>query len=559
MSTTTAARSAPDALPDALGSPAVQRTAGFCLLTLLAIWARSFWLGADLHMDELYHLLAGQGWLATGEPRIADGVYERSWLFTGLVAQSMKVLGTEPAAVRLPSVLFGTALVLLVFTWLRRIAGPIAAWTGGLLLALSPLAVEVSQLTRFYALHALVFWLAAVALYRLVEGSDGRRARIGLGVATPLLLTLAWHLQLLTAIGSLGLGLWLAWMMTPRAIRWTRRGGSARYLVAGGLLLSAGLVGLVAIHAGLPQEAWAKLRYAPGWATSLQNQVHFYHIWLLTQFPLLWPATGFLAIAALAFRPRAAGFCIAVFGTTLVLESVAGHKAERYIYFVLPFLMALWGIGLQSIAGALASAIGREADAAAAGSLAFLPRGLARMSLLTGAVLFTFVASGGPAQLLFHLAKGKTPIDSGRLSAEWQALPAVAHPWLEGAEVVLASNELAALWWLGRTDYLVHGSRLSELAPGALEGIDPRTGLPVIATPESVADIIACYRSGLIVLDWRDHGPAGVSDAIRARIATLTALVPMPEFHDLLVHRWQHEGPVRPCAAGLPKRAGGVA
>lgn len=558
MSTTTTVQAAPGAFSSAVGSPAVQRTAELCLLSLLAIWARSFWLTADVHMDELYHLLAGQGWLATGEPRIADGLYQRSWLFTWLVAWTMKLFGAELATVRLPSVLFGTALVLLVFTWLRKVAGPVAAWTGGLLLALTPLAVEVSQLTRFYALHALVFWLAAAALYRLVQGEDDGPRKTALGIAIVLLLALGWHLQLLTALGGLGLGLWLTWILAPPALRWVRCGGPRHFLVAGGTVAAAALAVLLAFHLGLPQEAWAKLRYAPGWATSLKNQVHFYHIWLLNAYPLLWPATGFLTIAALAFRPRAAGLCLAVFGTTLVLASVAGHKADRYIYFALPFLVALWGIGLQSVASALAAGLGRQADAAAPCSLGFLPRALARSILLTGAVLFAVVASGGPAQLLFHFAKGKAPIDPGRLSAEWQALPAAVEPWLQDAEAVLTSNELAALWWLGRAEYLVHASRLSELTPGALEGFDPRTGLPVIATEASIAGAIACHRSGLIVLDWREHGPAGVSDALRARIAALATAVPTPGFDDLQVYRWQHEGAVPACGAGLPVRAGGA-
>lgn len=527
------------------------------LLMLLAAWLRTFWLDAPVHMDELYHVLAGAGWLESGETRIADGLYERSWLYTVLVGLGSTVTDGPLLFGRLSSIVFGCVLVGLVFAWLRGVAGSIAAWTAGLLLTLAPLAVELSQLARFYALHGTVFWLAAMALWRVVEGDDPTLRRIVIGLAGLGLAVLAWHLQLVTLLGAVGGLGWATLMLAPGIWRRVRSGGRGIQALAAAALFAGGLGAALAVAAGLPQMFWQELRHAPGWALSLKNQAHFYHIYLLGQFPLFWPATAVLGVAAIAFRPRAAAFCLMIFGATLILESLGGHKAYRYLYFALPFLFALWGLGVQAIWHRLVPAIVAEAAAAAARLPDGFPKRAARDALVATTALFLIVASGGPAQLLFHLAKGKDPIDAGRLTTDWQAIVPALRPWLEDADVVLTSNELAALHWLGRADLVVHGSRLSEQDLDADEGIDPRTGLLVIRTPERVAAAIACHRSGLVVLDDRDQGWSGVPEVTRAAIAAGTRRLELPGVRNLQLFTWRHDQPLPACPA--PAAAGGAA
>ena len=43
--------------------------------------------GLAVH-DEIHHILAAQGLIATGEPRIAEGLYTRGYVYTWMVAQS---------------------------------------------------------------------------------------------------------------------------------------------------------------------------------------------------------------------------------------------------------------------------------------------------------------------------------------------------------------------------------------------------------------------------------------------------------------------------------------
>ena len=80
-------------------------------------------LGRMAHPDEFHHILAAQGLLATGEPRIAEGVYTRVYLQTWLVAKSFSLFGDSLAAARVPSLIATALLVATLFAWLRREAG----------------------------------------------------------------------------------------------------------------------------------------------------------------------------------------------------------------------------------------------------------------------------------------------------------------------------------------------------------------------------------------------------------------------------------------------------
>ena len=160
-------------------------------------------LGHLPHPDELYHILAAQGWLATGEPRIGDGFYTRALPQTWLIAQSLALFGDTLAAARVPSVLFMSLLAVALFLWLRREAGAGAAWLGAGLFAISPFAIAIAQFARFYAPQCLSFGLACWLVYAGMSRAGTRRL-VYLALALPLLI-FASYLQPTTLIGIVGL------------------------------------------------------------------------------------------------------------------------------------------------------------------------------------------------------------------------------------------------------------------------------------------------------------------------------------------------------------------
>jgi 4-amino-4-deoxy-L-arabinose transferase-like glycosyltransferase len=535
-------------------APAASEIAGLLeplLLCGLALAVRLAWLHADLHIDELYHLLAARGWSESGIPRIGEGVYDRAFLFTALIGWWQEIFGAGVLVARLPSVVAGTALVLAVFLWTRRVAGPLAAWIAGLLLAFSPIAVELSQLTRFYALHALLFWLVAVCTWHaLAPGTalGSRLAAIALGLLSALL---AAHLQLLTLIGFAGLGLWLAGLLVAPVWMWLRAQGAIGLVIASAVLTAAILALALAAAAGLADPIWHQYRWTPLWAQQFQNQVHFYHVRLAEQYPVLWPLTGFAAFAALSFRPRAAAFCATVFGVAFLSASFAGMKDDRYLVFALPFLFALWGMALAAVAAPLTHALLALIERARGLAAPWLPAGPTGAVALAAAALFALSAGGASSRLAFDLARGKLPEGPGRITPDWAAARTALAPWLEDADAVITSDEMAALFHLDRSDALISGTRLSEIGDGREFGRDPRTGIAVISSPASLRALIACREDGLVILSERDLAfDWAVRPETVAALATAATPMPVPGLDELRVFRWRTPAAaLRPCPA----------
>src|SRR5689334_14808089 len=122
-------------------------------------------LGRPPHPDELYQIIPAEGLLASGAPRLADGLYARALAQTWIIAESLRLFGHSLAAARLSSLLGVAGAVTLLFWWLRREAGPAAAWTAALGFALSPFALTTAQFARIYGLQTFCFLLACLPTY----------------------------------------------------------------------------------------------------------------------------------------------------------------------------------------------------------------------------------------------------------------------------------------------------------------------------------------------------------------------------------------------------------
>ena len=124
-----------------------------------------FTIGLDRppEFDELYHVLAARGWLATGELRIADGLYERTALYSMLIGLLFERLGESLVVARLPSVAASAVLAAALFA----AAGP-TTWG----------AVRVGSTELRLAAGALVVG----AVLGLVAGDRGTSARVRWGL-----------------------------------------------------------------------------------------------------------------------------------------------------------------------------------------------------------------------------------------------------------------------------------------------------------------------------------------------------------------------------------------
>ena len=519
-------------------------------VVLLALALRLVHLDEPPHFDELYHLLAARGWLAEGEFRIAEGVYDRGSAFTLLVASFFAAFGETLEVARLPSVLAGTVLVGLVFVWTRSVAGGTAATIAAALIALAPGLIWMSQFARFYMLQALLFWLGAIGVYALFERRRPAWQVLALAGGLLVCFVFAGYLQLITLIGVIGVGLWAAlasglpWLATLRRQPlwfWSTLGG----LAAGAILFLVFLI-VSGIAAGL----LARYRETALWNQATQDAFWYYHVSFVTDYPALWTLVPIAVLIALAARPRPAGFCLCVFATAFLLHSFAAPKSPRYVQYVMPFFFVLWGIAF----GELLWALRRFLIKTAARAVAPLPRFLQRAAgaaLLGSSVLFVLLAHGATVKTLAHLAEVTVPPNEP--SPRWEAAFTALAPRLNDETVVVTTGELQTLYYLGRYDIALSRSRLAEFSRTQFDR-DPRTGRPVIGSAEALAQVMDCFPRGLIVLPehhWRD--PAQVAPAVADLILRRADEADLPPSLRIRAFQWQHPPPAASDACnGLP-------
>lgn len=512
-------------------------------------------LGRMAHPDEYHHILAAQGLVATGEPRIAEGLYTRVFLQTWLVAKSFGIFGESLAAARVPSLVATALLVALLFAWLRREAGTPAAWIGATLFGLSPFAVEMAQFCRFYALQSLAMFVTATVVFAAVKSpADPPWRRLFLFAVASLPALLAIYLQPTSMLGLLGLVLWataavgLPWLADPGVPR-------RRKLVVLSLVAAAAVAGLLlALATGIAGDLWRQYQWAPLFNQRGSDQFWYYHAWYSLLYPSLWPLTAILALFAVAVRPMAGGMALAVFAVGFLLNSFAASKGMRYIAYAQPFLFVLWGISLAALWPQLVGFARSVGDrlGVAIGELG-APAWPARV-LLAGALAFLVVANAATVRTIALLADVTVPPEQPRTN--WPAAREVLEPWLAAADIVVTTEELGHLYFLGRYDVRFSPSKLGELGDQQQRefGLDYRTGRPVIGTRESLERILDCYPRGIIVGPAAHWGrPELINGELAALITARTQPLELPRASHLRASVWD-----RPIATPAPTYCQGL-
>lgn len=500
---------------------------------------------APIH-DELQHLMAARSWSADGSFTIAGGTYERGALYTALLATVYSGFDQSVYAARMLSVVLGSFWVVLLFLWTRHHISRTVAWIAALLFCFAPGAIFLSQYIRFYALHGALFFVAAAAFFHIVE----RRPR-GAALGAWLLLFLgalaaAAHLQFTTLIGCVGLALYAAFRTAPDLRR------AAGKLSAPGVWLSAGgaalaIVAAAAFFLGVPQKLWEIYRWAPLWSSG--GGPLRYHWMMVDQYPILWATAPIAAILVFSRRSMPGVFCACLFGCAILFHSFAGMKAERFIYYVMPFFFVLSAILVTELVpflrrhlDSLAGTLGVEGPAGQR-----LVRGIGMLAALA-VLTFSNPAMRATADQIRGQHDGRSSSNHwSRYSTDWPAARDLLAPILSESEVVLTTQGLHLLYYFDRLDIEMSASRLSDLYAGKWDEskeflVDPRTGHPVISSAASFEKVRSCFATGAILVHdnaWRNrvYVPDAVADAIVETSTQLTAVEP----YGIRAFRWSSE------------------
>jgi hypothetical protein len=530
------------------------------LLALIALMPRLAHLDAPPYFDEVYHILAARSWAAEGTFALADGVYTRAAGFTTAIALLFKVAGESLVVARVPAVMAGTLLVVVVGWWTGRTAGRTAGWIAALLVAIDPGAIYVSQIVRFYAPHALFVFLATAGLFLLADQWSSRpawwRGLLSAGILA--LLGAAGHLQVTTLVTVTGLGLWGGGVL----FRWwwqrRRKHPAWRWLpIWVAALLLAAVVGLAAT--GLAAQLWNEFRSTALWARADASEPRFYKWVLESRYPVFFSLLPVSILLAWRYRPRVAVFAAVMFSTAFLLHSLAAIKAERYLFHAIPFFHILTGIALTAILPAMRTLV---ADVAAA----FLPmRAGLRLHVATRTTILVILAAVLAASTPV-LATTRRMLLADEFAASfprphWNHAAARLRPVAESASVVITSALPKAIYYLQRGEVTLSLTQLGEVAPRNVDdrefAVDYRTGRPTISTVGSLEALRACHRSGLIVVEafeWRKR--YGTTPEVADYLEQHMAEVPLPEAWRLHVFSWEHgaDWTPQPCPASKTGR-----
>lgn len=183
-----------DSIPDSISVPALARRSygrGRALSALLLAWfglllaGLAFQLGGYplLDPDEGRNAEVAREMVATGDylvPRL-DGLpyLDKPVLFFAVDALSMRLLGANELAARLPALLFALATAGLTAAFAARLFGRESAWIAGTAAAATPLVVVFSRTVIFDSMLTFFLTLALVAFYLAIESAAERRSPLG--------------------------------------------------------------------------------------------------------------------------------------------------------------------------------------------------------------------------------------------------------------------------------------------------------------------------------------------------------------------------------------------
>ncbi|MFQ5467844.1 MAG: hypothetical protein ACE5DS_06875 [Kiloniellaceae bacterium] len=509
-------------------------------------------------VDEIYHRLAARSWLSDGTLAVGNGAYARAAGYTILLALVQSVLGDSLAVARGLSTVFGLMWAATLFLWLRTVGGRVVAWIAALLLVADPEFIDLSHTIRFYTLHGFLFLLGSVGWYTVVTRRFSFTGALALTSGSVAALAAAIHFQLTTIIGLAALGIWTAIELGPACV--ARARADRRVAIAFGVAVLASVAVAVAASdwlGALVELYWGYYRGVVVWAMGNQNNILFYNDYFMERYPLFWALFPVAALVAVRRDRKFGIFCGSVFIAAFVLQSFGGMKGGRYIYYVIPFFFAVWAMGLNAmvapvralVSGATASLLGERASAR------WLRAGRIGCYTAIGA----FLIAGTPALRITVKMARDWPLSRLQVSTGWRDDGALLRSLMAKADVVLTPDGQQALYYLGRADYLVAVMKVDESNSGAEFGIDRRTGLPAISTPESFQLVMSCYASGLFIAsrsNWR-HRYGGATDAVADLIQSKAREIPFPPKSGLRVFAWKHAGwsGPPPACADLPALA----
>ncbi len=448
--------------------------------------------------DELFHKLAAQSIILNSSPTILDGLYDRGIIYTKLISYIFKNFSCDSYfCSRILSVISGSLLPPIIFIWVWQKIGRPEAWLAAIFTIAWPEGIEISQFSRFYALHGTLFFIMFILFFEIINSRRIFYITI-LFFVSIFIAILSLSLQKTTLIGILCLCI-SSFLYIASCIK------EKRLLL---IFISISAVAsflILFIFYGKILEYWGFYTFS---ITGGRGNVLLYHQYLTDAYPVLWPLTAIACIMT-AYRNWILAITISfLIFMGITIHSFAGLKHIRYIYYIMPFLFISWSIMLVMIFRGLKESTLNAAECFLSNLTRRVWLKFFSRALVLGAIGFAIAGNSASTRAL-KLAVG---IDGGRFLDEprtdWSSVPSLIMPWLERRSVIVSMREIYAIEFIGDFDFSYGRLRFKEIgfiAPGSTKRFadDPRTGRPMTGDLSAVGVVMSCFPSGVFLAEAR--------------------------------------------------------
>ncbi|NVE93355.1 glycosyltransferase family 39 protein [Altererythrobacter lutimaris] len=511
--------------------------AGWLALGLVVIAAVLRLVGLssrEIHPDEWYHVLAGASWAEGEGLTFIRGIYDRAWPFTISTAWAHSWLGLDGfIAARFPALVAGVVCVWLIYILGKRTASPAVGLIAAALLTVDNMAIEWSQISRFYTMQtACILGIACIFAGPSFGAPRANLIRTAIAaVAALALAVLALLLQVISILGIAGLILFLFTRTPYFSLEFARTSSPERTLVGTALVIGA-VIGLAGAS-----MMWPELRATQAWSAQDANNFLYYDDYLRAMYGVLWPLTPLAVLIGLSHSRKAVLLALSVIVPVLLVQSIGGMKAPRYIMQCVPFIILLWAVGLRSGFLWLAGMIRDRVPFGNAGPGHWVSNGAALAVLafaLAGNLSFRESAKwairDGSATLAGKPIFSGEPLDPAMQAASQEA----ATKLRIGESVLIASDPWIQAYYGQAGQFMLINPLNDDDQPLNYER---KTGQVRIGNAEELAIALDCLPSADILLQSKKAGTFYLPPETMAVIETRAKPVAM-DHSALRLYQW---------------------
>ena len=323
----------------------VARKLDYYLLTVLLLTAWGFVLriyalgDQSLWNDEASSIGAAMAMLDHGIPLLPSGeVYSRAILNTGMIALSLNLFGDTEFAARLPSVLFGTLTIPLVFIFARKVTNDKAALIAAAVTAFLMIEIGWSRQARMYQEFQFFYILSLYLFCRSAQTERKRDLALAMLATICAILTHRFGLSLVLIflIYAFVNNEWDIRRTLTREFLFSRNAVLCVVCVAAVLALLEGGVGAIS-------SLWDE--------TGVDFNLHFYLGYLIDVIPVI---LGLVLLGAIVLlrrdRQGSLLLLLSVIVPLYLLSFHLGMRGDRYVYFLLPGVFILFSFAVVWLA-----------------------------------------------------------------------------------------------------------------------------------------------------------------------------------------------------------------